>query len=187
MSDPKPGFDVLGQLGPMLRYALSLTRNAAEAEDLVHDSLVRALERKDQFKAERNLRGWLLSILHNAFVDRTRGRRAETLRNEEVAWRTEWRIDAPQEQSARLAEVREAFLSLPEAQRAALHLVSIEGLTYDDAAAALGVPVGTVVSRISRARARLREIEDGVSLEPSPAPSNVVHLKIVGGPHDAPA
>ncbi|RYY32332.1 MAG: sigma-70 family RNA polymerase sigma factor, partial [Sphingomonadales bacterium] len=148
--------DVTGQLGPLRRYALSLTRHSADAEDLVHDTLVKAIERQAQFRRGHNLRTWLLSILHNAFVDQKRARRAETLRTAEFGRSAETAAPAGQEHSARLADVRDAFLSLPDDQRAALHLVSIDGLSYEDAAAALGVPVGTVVSRISRARAQLR-------------------------------
>ncbi|TIN44072.1 MAG: hypothetical protein E5Y32_17710, partial [Mesorhizobium sp.] len=76
--------------------------------------------------------------------------------------------------SVRLAQVREAFFKLPDEQRSALHLVAIEGLTYSQAAEASGVPLGTLMSRIGRARAALREMEDKL---PAHAKS---HLKIVG-------
>ena len=82
-----------------------------------------------------------------------------------------------QDHALRLAEVRRAFLTLPEEQRAALHLVSIEGLSYEEAAASLGIPIGTLVSRVSRARARLREIENGECV----ARDNVVPFKAAGG------
>ncbi|MNL73085.1 ECF RNA polymerase sigma factor SigC [compost metagenome] len=78
----------------------------------------------------------------------------------------------------RLAQVRAAFMDLPEEQREALHLVAIEELSYQEAAAVLGVPVGTLMSRISRARARLRSIEDA---EPA---NRYGHLKLIGGKRD---
>jgi RNA polymerase sigma-70 factor, ECF subfamily len=168
--------DVIGQLGALRRYALSLTRNPADAEDLVHDTLVKAIERQDQFQLGRNLKTWLLSILHNAFIDGQRSRKAEMIRTGEIAHSAETAIPAGQEHAARLAEVREAFLSLPDEQRAALHLVSIDGLRYDEAAASLGVPVGTLVSRVSRARARLRAIEDGTATG-----ATVIPLRTHGG------
>ena len=84
-------------------------------------------------------------------------------------------MEAPQEHSVRLAQVREAFLNLPEEQRAALHLVAIEGLTYSEAAEAIGVPLGTLMSRIGRARAALRDMEDVSSARTKS------HLRIVGG------
>ena len=168
--------DVTGQLGPLRRYALSLTRNPADAEDLVHDTLVKAIERQEQFRLGRNLRTWLLSILHNAFVDGQRARRTEARRSAEISYTTDNAAPAGQEAAARLAEVREAFMSLPDDQRAALHLVSIDGLSYDEAAVSLGIPVGTLVSRISRARARLRAIEDGTA-----SGANVIPLRNQGG------
>lgn len=169
-------FDIVGQLGALRRYARSLVRDGAEAEDLVHDALVRAYERRATFRRDGNLRAWLLSILHNGFVDRMRSRRAEVARAERAAELAPAGVEAPQDHAVRLAQVREAFLDLPEEQRAALHLVAIEGLTYQEAADALGVPVGTVMSRIGRARAALRAIEGSDGGRPS--------LRIVGGRND---
>ncbi|WP_292484844.1 sigma-70 family RNA polymerase sigma factor [Mesorhizobium sp.] len=171
-----PRFDIIGQLGSLRRYARSLTRDSAEAEDLVHDALVRAYERRGTFRSGGNLRAWLLSIVHNAFIDGLRSRRSEAARVEQAGYLTDASMQAPQEHSVRLAQVREAFFKLPDEQRSALHLVAIEGLTYSQAAEASGVPLGTLMSRIGRARAALREMEDKL---PAHAKS---HLKIVGGP-----
>ena len=175
MDRSRPRFDVMGQLSSLRRYARSLARGSADAEDLVHDALVRAYERRGTFRHGGNLRAWLLSILHNTFVDATRSRKSEAARLEQAAYLAEGSMEAPQEHSVRLAQVREAFLNLPEEQRAALHLVAIEGLTYTEAAEAIGVPLGTLMSRIGRARAALREME-----EASPARTKN-HLRIVGG------
>ena len=171
-----PRFDIVGQLGSLRRYARSLTRDSTEAEDLVHDALVRAYERRGTFRSGGNLRAWLLSIVHNAFIDKMRSRRSEAARVEQAGYLTDTSTPPPQEHSVRLAQVREAFFSLPEEQRSALHLVAIEGLSYQQAADASGVPLGTLMSRIGRARAALREME---SAAPSPAKS---HLRIVGDP-----
>ncbi|WP_292513735.1 sigma-70 family RNA polymerase sigma factor [Mesorhizobium sp.] len=171
-----PRFDILGQLGSLRRYARSLTRDSAEAEDLVHDALVRAYERRGTFRSGGNLRAWLLSIVHNAFIDGLRSRKSEAVRVEQAGYLVDASMQAPQEHSVRLAQVREAFFKLPDEQRSALHLVAIEGLTYSQAAEASGVPLGTLMSRIGRARAALREMEDTL---PARAKS---HLKIVGGP-----
>lgn len=171
-----PRFDIIGQLGSLRRYARSLTRDTAEAEDLVHDALVRAYERRGTFRSGGNLRAWLLSIVHNAFIDRLRSRKSEAVRVEQAEYLADASMQAPQEHSVRLAQVREAFFKLPEEQRSALHLVAIEGLTYNQAAEASGVPLGTLMSRIGRARAALREMEDKL---PARAKS---HLRIVGGP-----
>lgn len=175
MNPRKPRFDVLGQIGALRRYARSLTRDATDAEDLVHDALVRAYERRASFKPGGNMRAWLLSILHNAFIDGVRSRKSEAARAAESARMTDTALGPPQEHSVRLSQVRDAFMGLAEEQRAALHLVAIEGLSYQDAADALGIPLGTLMSRIGRARAALRAMEEG-------APGRVSHLKIVGGP-----
>lgn len=175
MKRSMPRFDIIGQLGSLRRYAQSLTRDSADAEDLVHDALVRAYERRGTFRSGGNLRAWLLSIVHNAFVDRMRSRRSEAVRIEQAGYLADTATPAPQEHSVRLAQVRDAFFNLPEEQRSALHLVAIEGLSYQQAANATGVPLGTLMSRIGRARAALRQMEDA-------APGRGKnHLRIVGG------
>ena len=170
-------FDVTGQLGALRRYARSLTRDGDDAEDLVQDALLRAYERRSVFKAGGNMRAWLLSILHNVFIDKVRSRRSEATRLERVAEVAQHSVDGAQEHTVRLSQVRAAFMALPEEQRAALHLVAIEGFSYQEAAEMLAVPVGTLMSRIGRARSALRALE----AEPGATPS----LKIVGG-RDAP-
>ncbi|TPJ54162.1 sigma-70 family RNA polymerase sigma factor [Mesorhizobium sp. B2-6-4] len=176
MKRSMPRFDIVGQLGSLRRYARSLTRDGADAEDLVHDALVRAYERRGTFRSGGNLRAWLLSIVHNTFIDRMRSRRSEAARLEQAGYLADGSAPAPQEHSVRLGQVRDAFFSLPEEQRSALHLVAIEGLSYSQAADASGVPLGTLMSRIGRARAALREMEEGT---PTKAKN---HLRIVGGP-----
>lgn len=176
MKRSMPRFDIVGQLGSLRRYARSLTRDSTDAEDLVHDALVRAYERRGTFCSGGNLRAWLLSIVHNAFIDRVRARRSEAARLDQAGYLADGSTPAPQEHSVRLAQVREAFFSLPEEQRSALHLVAIEGLSYSQAADASGVPLGTLMSRIGRARAALRAMEDAA---PSKAKN---HLRIVGDP-----
>ncbi len=166
-------FDVLAQLSSLRRYARSLVRNADDAEDLVHDALLRAYERKSTFRRGANLRSWLLSIVHNAHIDRLRRDRSMTRRHDGAAVEMEQSLAAGQEHAVRLSQVRDAFFRLPEEQRAALHLVAIEDMSYNEAAATLGIPVGTLMSRISRARAQLRDFEDK-----APAAS---HLRVIGG------
>lgn len=191
---PSSRFDVMGHLAVMRRYARSLTRDDAEAEDLVHDALVRAYERRAGYSPERGaasgdgsrrdkegrngLRGWLLSILHNAFVDGRRTRTARERREGETLALADIAQPPAQEHRVRLSQVRDAFMELPEEQRAALHLVAIEGLGYVEAAATLGIAQGTLMSRLARARAALRAIEEGAGV------SNPARLRIVGGADD---
>ncbi|OWO95575.1 RNA polymerase subunit sigma [Rhizobium esperanzae] len=166
-------FDVIGQLAALRRYARALVRNSDEAEDLVHDALVRAFEKRKSFRSGGNLRTWLLSILHNAHIDRLRRNRSLMRRHDEAAIEAERSLPAGQEHAVRLQQVRDAFFELPEEQREALHLVAIEDLSYQEAANALGIPIGTLMSRISRARTQLREFE-----EKTP---RISHLKLIEG------
>jgi RNA polymerase sigma factor (sigma-70 family) len=179
MNDPKR-MDVIGLLGPLRRYARSLTRDETQAEDLVQDTLVRAYERHGSFRSGGNLRGWLLSILHNTFIDSRRRHTAEARRLEQAAAVADTAAPPEQESRVRLQQVQAAFLRLPDEQRAVLHLVAIEGLSYQEAADALGIPVGTLMSRLGRARAALRGFEAGSDVS-RPSQSKRPGLRIVGG------
>jgi RNA polymerase sigma-70 factor (ECF subfamily) len=179
--------NVIAQLGPLRRYAQSLTRDVAQAEDLVHDTLLRAYEHRSAFRTGGNMRSWLLSILHNTFIDTRRKRGAEMRRDTEAAQLNEGMVSASQESTVYLEQIRKAFLGLSEEQRSVLHLVAIEGLSYQDAAETLSIPIGTLMSRLGRARASLREFEESNSAVPAvPAPRhlNRPSLRVVGGNHD---
>src|SRR5690242_9264263 len=182
--------DVIAQLAPMHRYARTLTRDETQADDLVHDALVRAYEHRATFRAGANLRTWLLAILHNTFVDRRRQRDAELRREAEMSRLAETTAPPEQESRVRLRQIGRAFLTLPDEQRAALHLVAIDGLPYKEAADALGIPLGTLMSRLGRARAALRGLEENNAGSATPAlpapPERPVrpNLRVVGGSDD---
>jgi RNA polymerase sigma-70 factor, ECF subfamily len=180
MSDKRHPFDVLNQLATLRRYARSLVRNPDDAEDLVHDALVKAYERKSTFRESGNLRNWLLSIVHNTHIDRIRTRRSSDTRHKAAADVSETVHYADPDQSIRLKQLREAFFALSPEQRDALHLVAIEGLSYQDAADALAIPVGTLMSRVSRARAALRAFEEN-GRRPADGAN---HLKLIEGGRD---
>jgi RNA polymerase sigma factor (sigma-70 family) len=179
MKDPKR-MDVIGLIGPLRRYARSLVRDETQAEDLVQDTLVRAYEHHGSFRSGGNLRGWLLSILHNTFIDGRRRHIAQARRLEQAAVLATTAAPPPQESQVRFQQVHAAFLRLPDEQRAALHLVAIEGLPYREAADALGIPVGTLMSRLGRARATLRGFEAGTNLT-QPSEEKRPSLRIIGG------
>lgn len=161
-----PQEKVIDQLPALMRYARSLVRGDA-AEDLVHDTLVAAYSHADRFQRERSLRVWLFSILHNRFVSDVR-RQATRERYAADALHLADEISPPeQEHALRLRQVERALAALNPDQREALHLVAVEGLSYQDAAAVLDVPIGTLISRISRARTRLREMEEGSATAPA--------------------
>ncbi len=183
------GVDVIGQLGALRRYARSLTRDEAAAEDLVHEALARAYENRAGFRPDGDLRPWLLSILHNRFVGLWRNRKAEQNRLDHLAQLVQRNNPGlGPEATVRVGQIYRAFSTLPDEQRAALHLVSIEGLSYQEAAAVLDVPLGTLMSRLGRARAALREFEGSASAEPrarsAPAIERQRRLRVVGGSHD---
>lgn len=149
------------QLPALQRFALALTRDQADADDLVQEALLRGYEQRRSFRAGGSLKSWLFSILKNAFLDRRRNRLARESREADAAAFAPVAIDAPQEAVVRLGQLRTAFLSLPDDQREALSLIALEGMTYAEAAKVTAVPIGTLMSRIARARASLREFEAG--------------------------
>lgn len=180
MPDRKARFDVLRELPRLRRYARVLTRSDIDAEDLVHDALVRAYEKRASFRTGHDLRVWLLSILHNVFVDEVRARGAEARRLARAGDLADRQLAPNQDHHVRFCQVRQAFFDLPYDQRAALYLVAIEGMSYVEAATALRVPVGTLMSRVARARVALRAIEESdpaTSADTTKKPS----LRVVGG------
>ncbi|AWN34519.1 sigma-70 family RNA polymerase sigma factor [Methylobacterium radiodurans] len=154
--------DIVDLLVPLRRYARSLTRDTLRADDLVHDTLVRALESQNGLRPNTNLRTWMMTVLHNVFIDDQRRKQVELRHADALVQMSDEMAPPAQEGQVRLAQIREAFLTLPEEQRAALHLVTIEGMAYADAAAILGIPIGTLMSRLGRGRAALRAFEEGV-------------------------
>ncbi|WP_157215651.1 sigma-70 family RNA polymerase sigma factor [Flavisphingomonas formosensis] len=149
--------EIIECLPALYRYARVLTRNEDDAQDLLQDTLLRAHERRATYVAGRPLRNWLFAILRNSYIDNGRRRRSEVARIDSLRVLQPDHDPGGQQYAAMLAEVAERFDTLPAAQREVLHLVAVEGLSYADAAEALEVPVGTVMSRLSRARALLRE------------------------------
>lgn len=179
--------DIVDLLVPLRRYARALTRDTLRADDLVHDALVRALEARQTLRAGTNLRTWMMTVLHNVFIDDQRRKRVEA-RHADVLVQMSDEIAPPaQEGHVRLAQIRRAFLTLPEEQRAALHLVTIDGMAYADAAAVLGIPIGTLMSRLGRGRAALRAFEAGEGGDSSqslPKPADAPRLRLVPPPAD---
>jgi RNA polymerase sigma factor (sigma-70 family) len=171
--------DMLHQVEPLIpalrRYARALMRDRAGADDLVQDCLERAVSRWYQ-RRDGDVRAWLFTILHNLAVNQfrkaaSRGRHVPIDESNEDSFGEA----AVQEQKLIYRDVLEKLARLPEDQRAVLLLVAVEDLSYAEAAKVLGVPVGTVMSRLSRARERLQQEIEGIAA----APSNVVSLRSV--------
>jgi len=155
MADPGA---LLEPLIPALRrYAYALLRNHAAADDLVQDTLERALSRWTSRRADGELRTWLFAILRNLHIDayrQARRRGAEVEIDEDDHRETA----ARQETALEARDVLAALEQLPEEQKSLLLLIGVEDFSYEEAARVVGVPIGTVMSRLSRARQRLRSI-----------------------------
>ena len=138
------------------RFALSLTGNRSEADDLVQDCLCRAIEKSVQWKPGTNLRAWLFTIQRNLFL--TDIRRQKRISDASPDLRQHSRENTPGAQVDTIFadQVEEVLNSLPYEQREVVLLVGIEGMTYEEVATVVGVPIGTVRSRLSRAREALR-------------------------------
>ena len=145
------------QIQPLQRYARKLAKDPDEADELVQDSFERAIRRFDQFKTGTNLRSWLFTIMHNIFCDRFRHRRRRGVVHS--LDETAYDIPRPASQMAsiELREVSNGFEKLSRPQRELIVTVGLEGKTYEQAARHYGVAVGTIKSRLSRARGSLRE------------------------------
>jgi RNA polymerase sigma-70 factor (ECF subfamily) len=145
---------------PSLRaFAISLTGNRDRADDLVQDTLMRAWANLERFERGTNLEAWLFTILRNRFHSEYRSRKREV---EDADGSYAARLKVQPEQGARLdfEDFRTALTKVPPDQREALLLVGAQGMSYEEAAQVTGVPVGTVKSRVNRARNRLAELLD---------------------------
>ncbi len=140
------------------RYARALTRDADRADDLVQDTLERAIRKQGLWRPTGPLRGWLFRMLLNIYRNdlRSHRRHGESLPLDDMTF--EPSTPAPQPGYIALAEVGRALDRLPAEQREALLLVVVEGASYTDAAEILGIPAGTLMSRLGRARAALRTL-----------------------------
>lgn len=142
---------------PHLRaFARSLTRNREQADDLVHDAAVRALTAESQFCPGTNFKAWIFTILRNLYYNRWREHRVRSALLEDPALAGE-RIGPPQEAVLEVRDFKRTFWQLGQDQREALILVGAGGMSYEEAAAICQCPVGTVKSRVSRARQQLMQ------------------------------
>jgi RNA polymerase sigma-70 factor, ECF subfamily len=150
---------LIAVLPRLRRFAAGLTRSASEADDLVQAACERALAREHQFQEGTRFDSWMFRIVQTIWIDQLRARdirkedgdiAEERLGTDEPVRRVEARLA--------LSEVRRALSLLPPDQRATLMLVTVEGLSYKQAADVAGVPVGTIMSRLARARVALQQL-----------------------------
>ncbi len=154
-SDPRD--EIIEHLPAMRAFALSLTRNATRADDLVQDAIVKAWKGFDSFKPGTNLRAWLFTILRNTFYSERRKAKREVA---DVDGAFSSKLASKPDHDGRLAlkDFHAAFEMLPDEQREALVLVGASGFSYEEAAEACGVAIGTIKSRVNRGRKRLIEL-----------------------------
>ncbi|WP_158924430.1 RNA polymerase sigma factor [Acidisphaera sp. S103] len=154
--------EIEASIPALRRYAWSLLRDTDDADDLVQDCLVRALDRVAADPAVAAVRPWLFTIMHNLFVSRWRTKRKRRVTMpDEATDNAEVPIGPEQDDALIRRDLLAGLDRLTEDQRQVLLLVSVEGLEYREVASILEVPVGTVMSRLSRARDNLHAYMDG--------------------------
>lgn len=175
--------EIEAEIPRLRRYARALTRDVVAADDLVQDCLTRALDKFHLWQEGTDLRAWLFTILHNQYVNRVRRAVREGV---SVGLKdSEPLLTRPPHQGHRLElrDLERAIAKLPEEQRVAILLVGLEGMRYEEVAAVLNVPVGTIRSRLSRGRDALRRLTGIEADEPAkpmfgsaPQPPRATHF-----------
>jgi RNA polymerase sigma-70 factor (ECF subfamily) len=151
--------DVVGMIPALRAFAWSLSHNGSDADDLVQDTLIKAWTNRDKFEPGTNLRAWLFTILRNTYYTQVIRRRRE-VRDETGEYANNLRAPATQDWSVAMHALQSALAQLPDEHREALILVGAAGLSYEEAAEICGCALGTIKSRVNRARARLLKIMD---------------------------
>jgi len=157
--------EIIELLPRLRRFARALAGNVSDADDLVQTAIERGLAKSDQLHAGAPLAGWMFGILRHAWIDeaRSRARRRRVFVPEELGEQ----VADPNGAHAQMLPVQQAMERLPDEQREVVGLVLIEGLSYREAADIIGVPVGTVTSRLARGREALQSMLGGSEREHS--------------------
>lgn len=143
------------------RYARALAGDRASADDLVQDTLERAWAKLHLYRRGTDLRAWLFTVMHNVHVNRVRAARPTEILDEDMP---ELAQRAVQGDALAVRDLDRALARLPDEQRAVLLLVTIEEMSYEEVARTLEIPIGTVMSRLSRAREKMRAMMAGASV-----------------------
>ena len=151
--------EIVAHIPRLRRYARALAGDNHRADDLVQDTLERALAKFYLWRRGSDLRAWLFTIMHNVFINQLKARRELAL-DDGVE---EGLQSAPQSDPLELRDLDAALMLLPVGQREVLLLVGLEQLSYAEVSKALGIPAGTVMSRLSRGRERLRALMSGTA------------------------
>ena len=150
--------EIVSEIPNLRKFALRLTKNASNADDLTQSTVLRALEKNDYFQDGTNLFSWSSKIMFNIFISQYRHKKKFETQYDSAAYLEQIAIGPSQESCTDLAIVRESMARLSKEHRELLLLVCVQGMRYEEVAEQLGVPVGTVRSRLSRAREQLQGI-----------------------------
>jgi RNA polymerase sigma-70 factor (ECF subfamily) len=148
---------LVGEIPSLRAFAVSLCGSVTMADDLVQDALLRAWSNSDKFQLGTSLRAWLFTILRNIYYSQYR-KRAREVQDSDGAFARGIAVAGDQESHLDLADFRKALAKLPAEQREVLTMVGASGLSYEEAAEICGVEIGTIKSRLSRARSKLSEL-----------------------------
>ncbi len=156
---------IVEQIPRLRRYARALTGNANAADDLVQDCLERAWNKFHLWQTGTNMRAWMFTIMHNIHVNQVRKTGSRPTVVSLADWTDDRGVKPTQEKRVEVRNVESALTLLPDEQRAVVLLVGLEELSYQELARVLNIPIGTVMSRLSRGRERLRQLmsEGGVA------------------------
>jgi len=148
---------LLAEIKSLRAFAISLCGSAALADDFVQETLLRAWSKSDSFEPGTNLRAWLFTILRNIYYSNYR-KRAREVQDSDGVFARRLTVPGDQESHVDLEDFRKALAMLPTEQREVLTLIGASGLSYEEAASICDVEIGTIKSRLSRARSRLVEL-----------------------------
>jgi len=154
--------DVVALIPALRAFAWSLSHNGSDADDLVQDTLIKAWTNREKFEPGTNLRAWLFTILRNTYYTNVLRRRRE-VRDEQGEYASTLKAAPTQDWSVAMRALQTALQQLPDEHREALILVGAAGLSYEEAAEICGCALGTIKSRVNRARARLLKIMDATN------------------------
>ena len=166
--------ELIAEIKNLRAFAISLSGSVSLADDLVQETLLRAWSKSDKFQPGTSLRAWLFTILRNIYYSNYR-KRAREVQDSEGAYARRLIVSGDQESHLDLEDFRKALAKLPAEQREVLTLVGASGLSYEEAAAICDVEIGTIKSRLSRARSKLVEL---LGLEESPAPAAAIERRL---------
>lgn len=177
-ADPRD--EIVEHLKSLRAFALSLTRNASVADDMVQDAVEKAWINIDKFQPGTNMRAWLFTILRNTYYS-SRRRARRDVPDPEGTMVGKLSVKPDHDGHLHMADFRRAFAKLPDEQREVLILVGAVGFTYEEAAQTCGVAVGTIKSRLNRGRAQLADLMGMTGDEPMEL-TDAHTLAVVSGP-----